>query len=37
LRTVVALVCNSVPAIGVQPSGSPVASFGFMSRGCESR
>ncbi len=37
LRTVVALVCNSVPAVGVQPSGSPVASFGFMSRGCESR
>ena len=37
LRTFVALVCNSVPAIGVQPSGSPVASFGFMSRGCESR
>ena len=37
LRTVVALVCNSVPAVGVQPSGSPVASFGFMSRGCKSR
>ena len=42
LRIVVALVRNSVPAVGVQPtgtdgSGSPVASFGFMSRGCESR
>ena len=37
LRTVVALVCNSVPAVGIQPSVSPVASSGFMSRGCESR